>query len=161
MNFLGWWKYSIIWLWWWVVYTTIHFPKLTEFYISGRWNIIILNYISMNFYTEGIYQLDPWQRWVWKDGLVFQFLSRNGRDTVFIFQAFNKASGTASCHCHGTLFTRTHRSALTSFCPRCIQSLGSHRHLSGGYQVSVMPSRETSNICNVSGGPGMSAARQR
>ena len=38
-------------------------------------DVTILNYISINFYTQGIYQWDPWQRWVWKDGLVFQFLS--------------------------------------------------------------------------------------
>ena len=61
----------------------------------------------------------------------------------------------------GTLFTRTHRSALTSLRSTMYPVTWEPPSSSGGYQVSVMPSRETSNICNVSGGPGMSAARRR
>lgn len=61
----------------------------------------------------------------------------------------------------GTLFTRTHRSALTSLRSTIYPVTWEPPSSSGGYQVSVMPSRDTSNICNVSGGPGISVAGQR
>lgn len=61
----------------------------------------------------------------------------------------------------GTLFTRTHRSALTSLRSTIYPVTWEPPSSSGGYHVSVMPSRETSNICNVSGGPGIPAGRQK
>lgn len=155
-----WWKYSIIWLWWrWWLYNHT-FPKLTDSTFQEGEHYYIRNYISMNFYTRYL-QLDPWQRWVWKDGLVFQFLTLMAVTRCSYSKPSIRPVERYRVIVTGTLFTRTHPICSLHFLRSTMYPVTwEPPSSSGGYQVSVMPSRETSNIC-VSGGPGMSAAGNR
>lgn len=142
-------------------YTTIHFPNSQNSTFQEGEHYYIKLYLNELLYRR---YLPIGSMATWFEGrLGFPVpLTHGGRGHRC---SYSKPSirpvGTVSCHCHWHFIYTDPPTCSHFFAFHDVSSHLGATVIFWWVPSSVMPSRETSNICNVSGGPGMSAARQR